>query len=135
MFVKYPRRGYAGSEQRSTGFFLALFNKDHERELRGCVKSVHLRRLGQWMMGEIWVQGIRVGLSGDYGNDGLPIDSEKLTKEAWDQLVILPQDLTDAFWKGGGHNSIGEEGQAMWVWANENLVALKKAAVKPRLVK
>lgn len=87
------------------------------------------------MMGEIWVQGIRVGLSGDYGNDGLPIDSEKLTKEAWDQLVILPQDLTDAFWKGGGHNSIGEEGQAMWVWANENLVALKKAAVKPRLVK
>ena len=130
MFVKHPRRGYADS---STGFFLALFNKDFGGELRGCVKSIRLRQLGQWMMGEMWVQGIRVGLSGAYGSDGLPIDSEKLTKDAWEKLVVLPQDLTDAFWAGGGWNSVGGEAPAIRAWANENLKVLKAAAVKPRL--
>ena len=135
MFIVYTRRGHAGTAQWSAGSFLAIFNKDSGGELRGCVKSVRLRQLGQWMMGEMWVRGIRVGLSGTYGSDGLPIDSEKLTQEAWDQLVVLPTELTDAFWRGGGHNSAGEEGPAMRVWARKNLAALRKAATKPRTVK
>lgn len=48
----------------------------------------------------------------------------------WDRLHPVPPDLTEAFWRGGGHNSAGAEGPAMRQWAENNLRDLGK--LRPR---
>jgi hypothetical protein len=41
------------------------------------------------------------------------------TWNARKKLVLLPPDLTEEFWHGGGHNCSGVEGPSMRKWAIE----------------
>ena len=95
-------------------------------ELRACVRTVHLHQLGHFMMGRAVVGKHKVMLSGCYGNDGLPDDPDPYPG-LWEKLMVLPPDLTEAFWKGGGHNDRGSEGQAVHDWAVKNEKQLRKA--------
>jgi len=91
---------------------------DH-RELRACVRSVSLHQLGHFMMGQAKIGPHAVTVSGCYGNDGLPDDPDPYPG-LWERLIPVPEELTDAFWQGGGHNSCGSEGPAMHEWAVDN---------------
>lgn len=87
------------------------------RKLYAIVRSCTLNQLGHWMMGTIRIAGQSVTVSGSYGDDGLPMDYEKLTPAARAKVVEVPKELCDAFWAGGGHNCAGNEAQAMLDWA------------------
>jgi len=141
VFVKDTKRGYtADGQQKASGKFLMLFQDPlHEGlrpPLRACVRSVHLRQLGHFMMGVVNLAGQEISLSGSYGSDGLPIylnhkvSHEAITadgiKNLWEQLTPLPQELQDAFWEGGGHNCAGKEAGAMLEWALTNFKELTK---------
>lgn len=135
MFVANNRGGYnRHGEQVGQGLFLILFSLSHithpeehkKMEVRGCVRHVRMRQLGQFMMGRVKIGAYDVGLSGTYGDDGLPCDPDKFPG-LWEKLMPLPQDLSTKLWNGGGWNSAGSEGMDMHTWANTNLAALRKA--------
>lgn len=88
-----------------------------DRVLYACVRHVSLRQCGHFMMGSARIAGQSITVSGSYGSDGLPGDYETLTPAARAKLCQLPADLTDTFWRGGGHNSAGNEAPAMQKWA------------------
>jgi hypothetical protein len=71
------------------------------------------------MMGQAKIGPHAVTVSGCYGNDGLPDDPDPYPG-LWERLIPVPEELTDAFWQGGGHNSCGSEGPAMHEWAVDN---------------
>lgn len=89
------------------------------RVLYACVRHVSLRQFGHFMMGTARIAGQSVTVSGSYGSDGLPMDYEKLTPLARAKLVRVPDELTEQFWAGGGHNCAGEEAPAIRQWALE----------------
>jgi len=75
------------------------------------------------MMGTARVGGRSITLSGSYGGDGLPCNVP------WDVYLRgepIPQELQQAFWTGGGHNSAGSEAPAMRKWALETFGKEKK---------
>lgn len=149
MFVKNTRGYYAGTGQRASGAFLMVFNHYADKSppaaslgssvkadpcsrcgethdaLRAAVRHVRMRQRGHFMMGEAFLLGERIALSGTYGSDGLPLDC---SNAVWERLMPLPQALVEQFWHGGGHNSAGAEGPAILAWAQENLRALQQAA-------
>lgn len=93
--------------------------KELSRKLYACVRFVALKQLGHWMMGTAKIGGQSVTVSGAYGNDGLPMDYEKLSPKARKHLVELPPDLTEKFWAGGGWNEAGAEARDMHAWAKK----------------
>jgi hypothetical protein len=143
MFLTNTRSGYDRGGQVASGLFLVVFShnkfkwaeengchwdkfpSDLNRVLYACVRRVALRQLGHWMMGTARIGGHSLTVSGSYGGDGLTCDYEKLPKAARAKLVRLPDDLTNEFWAGGGHNTSGAEAPAMRKWAMGNLDALK----------
>ena len=126
---------YDGTEQhRSRGQFLILISRlDRPKELRALVRSVALRQLGHWMMGVARIYGKSIVVSGTYGADGLPVtidqrfttvngllktdDDPPWVEKVWGNAVPLPQELYDAWGKGGGWNSAGSEAPEMRKWA------------------
>ena len=126
MFLR-SKGGYTrDGEQWTKGPFLMIFSLTPGKELRACVRTVSLHQLGHWMMGHTIVEPHKISLSGCYGDDGWPIDPNKFPG-LWDRLIPLPPELTEAFWKGGGHNSCGNEGPAVQDWATVNEKALRIA--------
>lgn len=91
-----------------------IFNK----EIRALVRRVALHQLGHFMMGQVTILGHDIPISGTYGSDGLP---RSVPQEVFDIAVPIPQELHDAWNKGGGWNSAGSEAQAMVDWARVNL--------------
>ncbi|HET6416718.1 MAG TPA: hypothetical protein VFG22_10525 [Polyangiales bacterium] len=155
MFISSGRGGYTRSgEQRASGRFLMLFCVKPGGELRVLVRHVRMRQCGHWMMANVTVKSagareaaesepayksnywrrrvfdgrFEIGLSGTYGCDGLPISADDYPG-LWDQLHPVPAELTEACWKGGGHNSAGSEGPAMFEWAKSNAVELSRLRV------
>jgi hypothetical protein len=136
MFIGPGQRGYnRHGEQTASGPFLILFSLSHithpvehkKMEIRGCVRHVHMRQLGQFMMARVKVGIYEVGLSGTYGGDGLTCDPDKFPG-LWEKLLPLPQELADKMWQDkDGWNSAGSEGQSMHDWAAANIKALRKA--------
>jgi len=118
---------YKGTEQHHRRApFLILMQPDDEdvgkkNNLRGIVRKVALRQCGHWMMGCARVKNRTVFVCGAYGNSGLP---KTVSRKTWEQGIPLPQELYDAWNKGGGWNSVGTE------WA-----AMRKRAVKTLLKK
>lgn len=115
--------------------------------LRAIVRHVKMTQCGHWMMANITLGGFNLVLSGSYGSDGLPksLDqhfpkenepgkSARFTDEQkqalWDQLVPVPDELQDAFWNGGGHNSAGKEGPSLRDWAKREIKTLRKPIPK-----
>ena len=137
MFVN-GRRGYdRDGGQRAEGLFLLVLQRPDGQtgsrpELRAVVRHVRMRQLGHFMMGVIRLAGQRISESGTYGDDGLPVslDHKDIPKEAalhiWNAAVVVPVDLQQKFWEGGGHNSAGSEGPAFLEWATNNLKTLQK---------
>lgn len=146
MFFKSSRTWYTNSGQHASGSFLMVFqdplNKDR-RELRALARHVKLSQCGHWMMGRAKIGENRfLSVSGGFGSDGLPMSLGKYydkdneghsmtveeMKALWDQLVPVPQELAERYWKADdGHNSVpGSVAGDFRKWALENLKALRK---------
>lgn len=112
-------------------------------QLRAIVRHVKMSQCGHFMMANVNLAGFNLVLSGSYGSDGLPLSfgqhfpkhlkpgtpvrfSDEQKKALWEQLVPIPDELQDAFWNGGGHNTCGKEAPSLRTWALRNLPALKK---------
>ncbi len=110
---------YRGAEQRHTRapFLILVQPDDYEKRnepIRALVRKVALHQCGHWMMGSARAFGHRITISGAYGADGLP---RSVPQEVYDKAVPVPQELVDAWNKGGGWNSAGSEAPAMVEWA------------------
>jgi hypothetical protein len=134
------------------GMFLLVFqHQDYPNELRAVLRHVHMKQLGNWMMANIDIGNHKIVLTGSFGNSGLPIDltrtqdfakekgdamhQPRLTadeaKELWDQMIPVPQDIADAYWKDDtGHNSVGQTAVLFRDWAIKNNKALR-VRIKP----
>ena len=133
MFLKVIDRSYS----YASGQFLMLFDKEsEERYPNGCqklyaaVRSVRLSQCGHFMMGSAIFGGVKVTISGAYGNDGLPRLIGFLPKEFHDRVVELPEDLAKKYWDGDGWNSAGNESSDMRQWATQNINRLRIRAAK-----
>ena len=137
MFISGGQACYTRSgEQRSRlGDFLILVSCDElplgSDNFRACVVRTHLEQFGCWMMGRCKVRGTEVVLSGSYGSDGL---TKSVSRDIFDVCVPVPSELFEAWNKGGGWNSCGDESVAMRRWARENLKALRKAVRGKRVL-
>ena len=108
----YDRNGQATRRGR----FLLLVqerNKSGPENTFACVRKVALRQCGHWMMGTARIEGKSYAVSGAYGGDGLPMDVDKIPHDA----MRLPAELYEAWNKGGGWNSAGNEALDMRKWA------------------
>jgi hypothetical protein len=151
MFLTNSHRGHTrDGQQRASGQFLILFSHntckdpavpvEDRRKVYAHVCHVSMKQLGQFMMGESKTLQVSKAygdrpapnnliLSGTYGDDGLTCDYEDLTAESRAKLVLVPVDLAEKFWHGGGWNSAGSEAQDMRDWA------VKTFKVKERKVR
>jgi hypothetical protein len=134
MFLRTSWRGYVSNEQRVKGPYLLVFQPDFAEpeyypngklELLAAVRTVTLKQLGHWMMGIARIAGERISVSGDYGNDGLPMHFQECPSSYRDRLVLVPEGLATQFWESGGHNCAGNERTAMREWAIENEALLR----------
>jgi hypothetical protein len=144
MFLTSSRGYTRDGQQRASGKFLILFSHNQykwaeqfpgvpflgrERILYAHVCHVAMKQLGHFMMGESRTLQVNKAygesppppnnliLSGTYGDDGLTCDYEDLTQESRAKLVLVPPELADLFWHGGGWNSAGSEAIPMRDWA------------------
>lgn len=109
-----------------------LCTKGH-RPLRGIVRTVQLKQLGHFMMGQMTINDEEMSLSGTYGSDGLPKSVATPVSVFWQMGLPLPPELVHRFWTaGGGHNSAGAEGSEVHDWALANLAELSKPYRKPK---
>jgi hypothetical protein len=137
MFLKMNRSQVsytASGEQRSGGLYLLLACSDEKvgdyKELRGLVRSTRLRQCGHFMMGEMVIDGLRIGLSGPLGSDGLPKNQDDVP---WDQMVPVDAETARAYWTDTtGHNDVGVSGKDLRQWADENMDRLLQAGRKKK---
>ena len=125
MYLKSNGSYYKGTSQCTRKApFLILMDDPSKKELgcfkghmRGIVRIVAMEQCGNFMMGRARIKGHTIILSGSYGGDGLPV--YKVPQEVYDAGIDIPDELFDAWNKGGGWNSAGSEGLAMRKWAIE----------------
>jgi hypothetical protein len=134
MFIGNARGGYTrDGQQRASGDYLILMQPGDERvggnNLRAMVRMVKMSQLGQFMMGTFKAGAHEVTVSGAYGSDGLPAT---VARELWELGEPLPDDLFEAWNNGGGWNGPGAEAEAMRLWAEANMAALKKPVRQER---
>jgi hypothetical protein len=121
MYIQAPNRGYTHDGQqfcRRAPFLLLLQNGDWNSQVYGVVRTVALRQCGHWMMGKARILDKSYTVSGSYGNDGLTLSVDTIPPDA----KLLPDELREAWNKGGGWNSAGSEAQAMAEWARKELL-------------
>ena len=113
--------------------FLILMTRNSDIDMRpqlyALVRQVAMRQLGHWMMGNANIKGHWFTLSGDYGNDGLPMTMDD--DAVPDDAVPLPDDLCRAFWEGGGHNCAGREAPKLKAWALDYLPEILEERKSP----
>lgn len=127
MFIQPCPHGYTKDDEQYTGpgpFLILIQSPCQGDAMKGVVRSVKLTQFGPWMMGSTTIGGEKITLSGAYGNDGLPSTVSEAIYEKYG--LQIPQDLYDAWNKGGGWNSAGSEAEAMRAWANANLKELRR---------
>jgi hypothetical protein len=101
----------------------------HQKEIRALVRRVAMHQCGHWMMGSAEAFGHKLSLSGSYGGDGLTVT---VPRDVFEKAVPIPQELHEAWNKGGGWNSAGSEAGAMREWALANLSKLEPARKRKR---
>jgi hypothetical protein len=119
MYIEPTRRYYKGTEQCiAQARFLLLVQPEgyeHRNEpIRALVRKVALHQCGHFMMGKARTFGHSITVSGSYGGDGLPCN---VPMEVYEKAVDVPQELIEAWDKGGGWNSCGSEAPLMRDWA------------------
>jgi len=118
MYIERTVSGYDRSGEqvsRRAKFLLLMQTKDSDsKDIRGIIRKVALRQLGNWMMGRTRIGSKWYTVSGSYGSDGLPMTVEQ---DAFDKGTKLPNELYDAWSKGEGWNSTGNEAPQMLEWA------------------
>jgi hypothetical protein len=136
MFLTTKYSGYnRDGEQVAAGPYLMVFHKQEigrlGGELRALVRYVRLRQCGHFMGGIVRVgPHPKVYVEGAYGSMGLPMDPP--SEAVWEQALPFPKELEEAFWKGGGHNTCGNEAGAVRAWAQANLPRLRQWESPPR---
>jgi hypothetical protein len=121
MYIQAPNRGYTHDGQqfcRRAPFLLLLQNGDWNSQVYGVVRTVALRQCGHWMMGKARILDKSYTVSGSYGNDGLTLSVDTIPPDA----KPLPDELREAWNRGGGWNSAGSEAEAMAEWARKELL-------------
>lgn len=121
MYIQAPNRGVTRDGQqfcRRAPFLLLLQSDPWDSTIYGAVRSVALQQYGHWMMGKARILGVSYTVSGSYGNDGLPMNVDTIPPDA----RPLPDELREAWNKGGGWNSAGSEAMAMAEWARKELL-------------
>lgn len=115
MYIVPTKRYYTatGNQQTKRAPFLLLLQKPDDPSIYACVRRVALKQCGHWMMGDACINDQRYTVSGAYGDDGSPMNIDVLPKDA----VQVPPELHEAWSKGGGWNSAGDEEPAMREWA------------------
>jgi hypothetical protein len=83
--------------------------------IKALVRKVALHQCGHWMMGTARIHGRSITVSGSYGGDGLPLTVPWHLYERFG--VKVPDELVEAWDKGGGWNSCGTEAPLMRDWA------------------
>ena len=125
MYIEKTSEYYDASGQQGTrrANFLILMQPgyNHKAPIRAIVRKVAMRQFGHFMMGIARIKGHSITLSGSYGADGLTCN---VPQDVYDQGIVLPDDLVQAWNKGGGWNSAGSEAPMMRKWARENLSIL-----------
>ncbi len=119
MYIEPTRSYYAGTEQRAARGRFLLLVQDKDKPIgpdnfRALVRKVALRQFGHWMMGKARVGGESLTVSGSYGSDGLPMN---VSANVFNRSVPVPKALYDAWNKGEGWNSAGNEALSMRQWA------------------
>ena len=117
MYIDGTDTFYVSDEQcaRKAKFLILMSLRGEDcNVIRGIVRKVALRQMGQWMMGRIRIGRESYSLSGAYGNDGLIVD---VAADAFEKGTPLPPELFEAWSHGGGWNSCGSEAPAMREWA------------------
>jgi hypothetical protein len=122
MYIKSTRTYYRGTIQcAARAPFLLLLQPTRATIGETCaaantyavVRKVALEQCGHFMMGACNIGGNWRSVSGAYGNDGMPMEVQELPADA----VQLPAELYEQWNKGGGHNSAGNEADALRAWA------------------
>jgi len=90
-------------------------------EIRAIVRKVAMRQSGHFMIGYANINGLRIVLSGPYGGDGLTCI---VPPEVFKKGIPLPNELYEAWCKGGGWNGPGREADMMRKWALASLDTL-----------
>jgi len=112
MYLKQPERYYRGTAQGARGapFLLLLQRRDQpigQNNLFAVVRKVALLQCGHFMMGKANLSGQWVSVSGNFGNDGLPMDVDALPSDA----VPVPTDVYNIW-------NAHEYGKRLKEWGN-----------------
>lgn len=62
---------------------------------RALVRSVALSQCGQFMMGVAHAYNTRIGISGSFGNDGLPVT---VPQHIYDHAELIPDEVLHPYW-------------------------------------
>ena len=133
MYIESCGRYYTASGEqrtRSALFLMLVSSKDRPTDrdnFRAVVRKVAMQQCGHWMMGTARMFGKSYTLSGSYGDDGLTMTVDD---EIFEKCMPVPDELYEAWNKGGGHNSCGSEAEAFEKWAWENIDRLRNKKVK-----
>ena len=126
MFIETNTSGYTrDGSQYASGPFLVLMQGEGEKHQRvkAVVRHARLSQFGHWMMGSIKLRDYKLTLSGSYGADGLICT---VPDDIYCCFGLeLPDDLYNAWAKGGGHNCVGSEAPFMRLWASANIKELR----------
>lgn len=121
MFLTVTRSGYTtDGEQFTSGKFLLLLQPPGlaggKQPIRALVRHCSLHQFGHFMMGRVRIKNQTIIVSGSYGQDGLP---KSVPDEIYKLGTLVPEELVEAWNKGGGWNGAGSEAPAMREWARK----------------
>lgn len=132
MFLSTNRSGYTrDGSQHASGPFIVLMQGEgaQHQHVKAVVRHARLSQLGHWMMGSMRLADYKLTLSGSYGADGLLCT---VPDDIYCGFGLeLPQELYEAWNKGGGHNCSGSEGPLIRKWAFDNIKQLRAKGKLP----
>lgn len=114
----YPYYTADGEQRTHRASFLILLQSANRPvgpdNLKGVVRRVALRQLGQFMMGSANIGGRWHTISGLYGGDGLPRDVDEATFSAIPDTHLIPPSL----YRQWAISPRGTEPERMVQWAH-----------------
>jgi len=120
MFVRVKHSEYNSIGSKTvSGDYMAIF-QDYHRKLYAACRYVKLSQCGHYMVGKFRIGNISITVSGEAGNNGLPlwlIDYSCKSIPFIKFLTEIPDDLVELYWDSEGHNEIGPTSVQLRSWA------------------